>query len=351
MKNFIRSWPWLLFSPTIQLYSLIIISISQFSCSAKTITNKKTDYNNSVNRQFWTADWSPDDKFIAVGGVDSVLRIYNAKNFKLYKAFPMNSWIHVVQWHADSKTLAVATLKKYVHLINVQTGEITPLNSAGGSRALAWNSTATLLAVADLEGIITIWNDKGVLLRTIDEKFGPEVVGESYLALDWHPHKNILVATNFQINLFDTSGKKLNIMEHKNKAAIILCVKWHPSGKFFVIGDYGHNWEGENVPSLLHYWGEDGSYIKSVQGSKAEYRNISWNKEGMSLATANDVLRIWTKDGKLKYESSRDSTNYLWGVDWNTKSDRIVTASRFKTIAIWDSTVKVVTLIDANKNR
>jgi WD40 repeat protein len=321
------------------VFPIVFILIS---CTGKINTFKKPDYNTSINRQFWTADWSPDDKLIAVGGVDSLLRIYNANNLNLYKSFPMNSWIHVVKWHADSKTLAIATLNKYVKLLNIETGNIITLNGKGGSRALAWNYNATLLAVADLEGIIKIWDNNGVLLKTIDEKYGPEVIGESFLGLDWHPSENVLVATNFQINLFDTAGRKLKVMEHRNKQAIILCVKWHPSGKFFVIGDYGHNWEGEKVPSLLHFWSEDGSYIRSVPGSKAEYRNISWNKEGTLLATASDVLRIWTKEGILKYESSSDSSNYLWGIDWNTKSDKVVTASRFKTVAVWDSTARII---------
>ena len=339
-----------LFSSSFAGFSLLFYLVHiLFSCAGKMTTNQNLDYNDTVNRQFWTADWSPDDKFIAVGGVDSLLRIYHAEDLRLYKSFPINSWIHMVKWHPDGKTLAVATLKNYVHLLNPESGNMVKLNSVGGSRALGWNHNGQLLAVADLEGLIKIWNKQGVLMSTIDKNYGPEVVGESYLSLDWHPFKNIIVASNFQINLFDTTGRELKVMEHKNKAAIILCTKWHPSGKFFVIGDYGYNWDGENVPSLLHFWTEEGNLIKSVSGSKGEYRNISWNKEGTLLATASDVLRIWTSSGSLLHQSNSDSTNYLWGIDWSGKSDKIVTASRFKTIALWDNRAKLVKRIDVKK--
>lgn len=323
----------------------IWLSILICSCSGK-ITNNAPFYNNKVYEQFWTADWSPDDRFIAVGGVDSILRIYHAKDLTLYKSFPVSSWIHVVKWHPDSKVLAIATLDKYVQLLNVETGQVIPLANKGGSRAIGWNFNGEMLAVGELDGLIKIWDKSGKLIKGISKTYATDVVGKSFLGLDWHPSKNIFIATNFQIGLFDTSGAEMKTMEHQNKGAIILCVDWHPSGGFFVIGDYGHNWSGENVPSLLHFWSEEGKYLKAISGSKAEYRNVSWNKEGTRLASASDVLRIWRNDGTLIRESKPDSTNYLWGIDWSANSDRIITASRFKTIAVWDSTAALLKRID-----
>ena len=320
-----------------------------FSCAQKITPNKNPDYNDTINRQFWSVDWSPDDRFIAVAGVDSMLRIYYAKNLKLYKYFPIDTWIHVVKWHPDGKTLAIATLYEYVFILNIKSGEVKQLKSEGGSRAIGWNYNGEFLAVGDLDGQIQIWNQHGTLVHEIAKEYNPDFVGRSYLALDWHPSKNIFVATNNQISIFDNSGKELLQLEHKNKEAIVLCAEWHPSGEFFVIGDYGHNWDGENVPSLLHFWTEDGKYIKSVTGSKAEYRNISFNPQGTLLATASDVLMIWNEDGTLLYESKSDNTNYLWGIDWDSKGDKIVTVSRFKTIAIWDLNANLLKRIDLMK--
>ena len=334
---------------TTSITFLFIFSLILSSCTTALRTKTPLNYDESINRQFWTADWSADNKFIAVGGVDSLVRIYDASSLTFYKSFDVNSWIHMVKWNPDNKTLAVATLDKDVQLVNAETGIQTSLNSNGGSRSLDWNFDGTLLAVGDLDGIIKIWNKNGNLVSTFEKKYGPETVGRSYLALDWHPFKNIFVAANFEVHLFDSVARELTSMEHPNKAAIMLCVAWHPSGDFFVIGDYGHNWEGENVPSLLHFWNGDGKLIKSVPGSKGEYRNISWNKEGTKLATASDVLRIWTGSGALLHESKPDSTNFLWGIDWSAKSDKIVTASRFKTIALWDSTARLLKRIDVGK--
>jgi len=335
-------------------YFFLFFFISLCSCAHRLSPVVNKLYNDSINRQFWSADWSPDDKFIAVAGVDSTVRIYHATDLTLYKSFYIPSWIHVVKWNSDGNTLAVATLTEYVQLIDINSEQIIKLNNGqgpnflpndNGSRAIGWNYSGDMLAVGGLDGIIKIWNKQGNLLKYAD-KYKPGTSFVSYLALDWHPYKNIFTACNFEIQVYDSGCRELKVMEHANKAAIILCTKWHPSGDFFVVGDYGHNWEGENIPSLLHFWSPEGKLYKSVSGSKAEYRNIDWNFNGKLLATASDVLRIWTKEGVLLHEGPSDGTNYLWGISWNNKGTRIVTASRHKTISLWDSTVRLIKRLD-----
>ncbi len=325
---------------------LTTIFLLLLSCSPKISADKKGVYNEQINQQYWTAAWNPNNQFIAVAGVDSLLRIYHAKNLKPYKTYTINSWIHAAKWNPDGNLLAIATLDNYVLLLNLENGELTQLKSNGGSRALGWNHNGEILAVADLDGAIKLWSKSGTLLRNMENKNAPEVAGSAYLALDWHATKNIFVATNFQISVFDTSGHELKTMQHTNPAAIMLCVKWHPSGSYFVIGDYGHNWNNENVPTLLHFWSEEGTLIKSAAGSKAEIRNMAWNKNGTLLATASDVLRVWDNKGELLHQSAPDGTNNLWGIDWNKNGDKIVTASRYKTVALWDSTAKLLKKVE-----
>lgn len=332
-----------------------VIILIFLSCT----NNKKTPagqriYNDSVYQQFWTADWSADDKYIAVGGVDSILRIYHANDLELYRSFQMNNWIHSVKWNPKENILAIATLTDYVQLLDVPTSKFIKVNNSigpnhlpdgNGSRGIGWNHTGEMLAIGGLDGIIKIWDKQGNLLKHA-EKYDSTKDFISYVAFDWHPSKNIFVAANFEIQLYDSLCNEIKTMQHANKEALILCARWHPSGEFFVIGDYGHNWEGENVPSLLHFWSANGQLIKSVPGSKGEYRSIDWNPKGDLLATASDVLRIWNKDGTLLHQSEADGSNYLWGLSWNSDGTKIVTSSRHKTVAIWDNKAKLIKRID-----
>lgn len=113
----------------------------------------------------------------------------------------------------------------------------------------------------------------------------------------------------------------------------MLCVKWHKSGDFFVIGDYGD--KDRDYRALLQYWNSNGTLIKEIDISRSEYRNLSWTALGDKLATASDALRIWTKDGSLIAEGL--SPDNLWGVDWSPDGKYIVTSSFEGHIKIWDS--------------
>ena len=111
---------------------------------------------------------------------------------------------------------------------------------------------------------------------------------------------------------------------------------------FFVAGDYGQKENG--IESLLHFWNIDGTLLKSIHGSKAEYRNIRWNKNGDYLATASDALRIWSKDGQLIYVSK--SEDLLWGIDWDSQYKNIITYSEKGKIILWTYNANFVKDID-----
>lgn len=327
----------------------LMLYLSLYCClamlSACLVTKKNPTqfiYDESINMQLWTAQWSPDDKYIAIAGVDSTLRIYHAKNLKLYQSWPIDTWIHKVAWHPSGKTLAIATSNKYIALLDFESGLFSFLTGTGGSRAMGWNHDGTLLAVADMEESIKIWNKDGVLITEVQSPYNPDIPGKTCLSLDWHPAENIFVVTNSQIYIMNEEGQILHVMNHSNPEAIILCASWHPSGSFFALGDYGFKSDDIHVPSLLHFWSRDGLLLKSLSGSKAEIRNLAWNNDGSKLASASDKLRIWSETGELLHESEQDGNNFLWGIDWNEKGTRIVTSHRFKSISIWDNKAKLI---------
>ena len=113
---------------------------------------------------------------------------------------------------------------------------------------------------------------------------------------------------------------------------MMLCVKWHKTGDFFVLGDYGDT--DYNYKPLLQFWNSDGTLIKDIDVSRSEYRSLSWTSAGDRLASASDGLGIWTKDGDLIAEGT--SEDNLWGVDWSRDGKFIVTSSQNGSIKVWD---------------
>lgn len=289
-------------------------------------------------RDIWAAEWSPDGKFIALGGDDSTLWLYNAANYSLAKTFKLSGVLRALSWHPTDNLLAVAGLRG-LQFLDVNTGELTtvPGIKAGG-RGIRWNHNGQLLALADGAGVVQLMDKRGNIIRSIKKHNN-----HSYLSLDWHPAKDILVTSSDEIILFDTSGNQLNMFRHRPEQTGILAVRWHPSGKFFASGDYGHGKEGK--PTLLQFWKEDGTLIRSMSGHNEEIRNLSWSRDGKFLATASDALRIWQTDGKLLYTGTCGEV--LWGITWSRDNRFILTGSYADgAVKLWDSHAKLLKQIE-----
>ena len=280
----------------------------------------------------WTTDWSSNGKYIAIGGNLDTLKIYLSKDLQLYKSYPIKSTITCVKWHPYKNILAIGTQSSSdkVRILNFETDKIIELEgiSSEGARGIDWNYSGDFLAVGDNDGQISIFDINGKLIRTIKQENT-----KSITSIDWHPKKNIFITVSDKIRIFDVGGALIKTIAHRQDEVLLLCVAWHSSGDFFATGDYGDNQNG--LKPLLQFWNTNGDLLKSINISKGEYRNLSWNSKGTRLASASDALRIWGKKGNLVYEG--DSKDYLWGVSWNKKEDRIVTSSIEQRIIIWDS--------------
>lgn len=312
-----------------------------------TTANPACSQQPKAGHGLWTVDISYDDKYIALGGDDSLLRIFTA-DLKLFSSIKTGSkgMIRAVHWHPKKNLLAISS-RKGIWIMDPETGkEIQLEGDHDGSRALAWNYDGEMLAAAAGGGVVWIWNQEGKLLRTIqktDQDGNPDK--KDFLGIDWHPAKNIFTTVGDEIRVFDTSGNQVSVFKHREQQAGLLTVKWHPSGDFFVTGDYGHPKEG--IPTLLQFWKPDGKLIREWNESKKEFRNIRWNRQGTYLATASDALRIWTKDGKLLHTGKQEGNNVLWGVDWISDSKKIVTVSfDGSKFQLWDDKAKLLKTIN-----
>ena len=286
----------------------------------------------------WTTDWSPNGKLIAVGGNIDALKIYKEKNPTSYRSFPIKNTITRIKWHPSKNMIAVGTQQSADKscIIDLDSNKKTVLNgiSNEGARGVDWNYSGDFLAVADNDGQIAIFDVHGQLVRTCQHENTKGIT-----AIAWHPQKNIFITVGDKIRIFDINGTLLNTIKHRQEDVLLLSVVWHKSGDLFVTGDYGH----DDTKTLLQYWNEKGILIRSIDLSKGEFRNMTWNKKGDKLATASDALRIWDKDGNLIAEGQ--SEDYLWGVSWHKKGKKIITSSLEQRIILWnDKAERIITL-------
>ena len=303
--------------------------------------NQTLAQNTLTKEILWTTDWSPNGKYIAIGGNVDTLNIYSGSNLKTYKSLPIKNTVTRVKWHPTKNIIAVSTQNSEdkTSIINLDNNKKIELNeiSPEGARGIDWNYTGEYLAVADNEGQILIYNIKGKLIRKFVNQSNST---KSITAIDWHPKKNILTTVTDKIRFYDIEGNLIKSIKHRPEDVMLLSVSWHNSGDFFVTGDYGN----EKDKSLLQYWNGQGELIKSVDISKGEYRNLAWNPKGNRLASTSDALRIWDIKGNLISEGN--SKDYIWGVSWNEQGSRIITSSLEQRIILWNNKAKRIIAIE-----
>lgn len=310
--------------------SLMIMVMMTYCASSKLFAQEK-----DLSKILWSANWSTDNSYFAVGGVDRNIRIFSGHTLELLKIIQNKSAVQRMSWHPYRNILAVAATEDGSRLIDLEKDTVIHLKglNTNGTRAIDWNYNGELIALADYEGIITLWNQKGELLLNITKENT-----KGNVAIDWHPFKNEFVVLSDSVRMYDSDGKLLHKFGHRKENVLMLCVQWHKSGDFFVIGDYGDYEYG--YKALLQFWKADGTLLKVSDISKAEYRNIAWNKKGNRLVTASDALRIWNKKGKLL--ATGFSEHNLWGIDWSPNGKYIVTSDFDGHIRIWDKKARLV---------
>ncbi len=305
------------------------------SCSQNLKENQQ-NLKEYVQWYFWSADWHPTGDEIVVGGSnDTFFKRISSESYKEVKSYPYLGTITKTKWHPSKNKLAVSVQdgKSKSMILNLDNDQMIELDTItnDGARAIGWNRSGDLLAVGDYEGFLTVFDENGnVLARKNTRQKG--IIG-----LDWHPDKNLIVAVGERITFYDYD---LDSLSHINEVDIrseeidvlMLCVAWHPSGEFFVTGDYGDF--QLHYPPLIQYWTHDGERIKSIEESEAEIRNLKWSSDGELLATASEKLRLWNKNGDLVAE--KNTKNLLQGIDWNHDDTKLVATDDQRKIIFWD---------------
>ncbi|MEL6132612.1 MAG: WD40 repeat domain-containing protein, partial [Bacteroidota bacterium] len=257
-------------------------------------------------------------------------KLFASDNFQQLKSYPYKGTITQTQWHPTKNKLAVSVQdgKSTSAILNLDNGERVELDSVSeeGARAIGWNHAGDLLAVGDYEGFLTLYDETGTFLKRVNTN------QKSIIGLDWHPHENLIVAVGEKITLYDDELDSLIHIEDRSEDILMLCVDWHPSGKFFVTGDYGDF--DYHYPPLLQYWTYAGLKITSIEESKAELRNVRWSPDGELLATTSEKMRLWNREGELIAEET--TANLLWGLDWNEESSKLVATDTKGKIIFWD---------------
>ncbi len=271
----------------------------------------------------WTVASGPE--YTAIGGNYDSLFLWPHDQSKPEYSLPVTGTITNAKWHPKVDLLAISvqtvtkdkkTFKGCVIILNARSMHTQKLQGIPptGARALGWNPSGELLAIGDNEGHLHIFDQSYKLVKKVDTGL------RSITGLSWHPKKSVITMVSGKIGNYDLEKDEMQVWKSRKEEMLLLSVAWHPSGEFFALADYGDYYQ--NYPAQLQFHKPDGSLIKVMQGSKAEYRNIQWTADGQQLATVSDAFRLWTKEGELI--STLPFEHLLWGLSYDQQHQQWV---------------------------
>jgi WD40 repeat protein len=252
---------------------------------------------------FWLA-WHPKGHLIASSSVDTV-RVWDARtgledeDFNLVPADHRN---HTVAFSPDGRYLVTGTASGAVQVCDGRTGKpvgtLDILRLSIGS--LVFSRDGDLLASADRDGTVKVWDAKRLDKEYLDGKPEPRI--PPIRARVPGPGVNIA---------FSPDGRRLATGGEKNTV---------------IIRDV------ETGDKILTLWGEHSGEVYAVAFSPLD--------DGRLIATAGEdsSVKIWdSHTGKLIH-SFRGHTGLVSSLSFSPDGRRLISGSRDKTVKIWDMT-------------
>jgi|GEM_PF-1046011 len=248
-----------------------------------------------------TSSWSPDGKFLAVGGDDTVIIIYYTSNWTEYRTLEGHRGsVLTLAWSPDGKLLASGSGTDKVDPHNMPENEIRIWNTTtwttaqilkghvDGVMGLRWSPNGTRLASASDDKTIRIWDVSTWKTEKV-------LAGHTLGALDvaWSPDGKTLVSgsRDYKVMAWDyDTGKALG---RYTEANCVRSVDFHPSGKFYA--NSGVDEVQLKVRDTL-----TGAILKSfTEGlpTKSDVMSSRWSPDGKFLASGagkEHALRVYS---------------------------------------------------------
>jgi len=270
-----------------------------------------------------SVDFSPDGKWIATGGTDRTMRIWQ-RDGTLVRTLTHDATLHNVKFSPDSQRIAAAGLDGAVRLWWI---DGKPLATIKAHKVAVWSvefsPDGQIVASASADRTIKLWRTDGTLIRTL----------AGHQAATWQlafsPDGEMMASCSVDntIKLWRTDGILIRTIP-AGKAAV-WSVEFSPDGQMFVSG---------GADRLLKLWSREGELLKTLEGHTGEIYRVAFSRDGQTIVSASNdkTVKLWRRDGTL-LRTFEGHQSPIRSVALSPDGQTIASASEDATVKLWKS--------------
>ncbi|MEP7286721.1 MAG: NB-ARC domain-containing protein [Chloroflexota bacterium] len=286
------------------------------------------------NAMIWAAKFSPDGRFLATGGWDNQVKVWESATGTLMWSGKHLAAVNSLAFSPDGRLLASASEDATVALWDLESGrqlQLLPHPAAVTGSGINWTPDGKMLISGDKEGSIRLWDIPNFGQARCVKTIAAHSTFVDGLVLS--PDGQLLASSSLDgtVKLWNiVSGQLLHLRQsivgHK---ARIGRLGWSPDGRTLACG---------GIDTMVWIFDvEDGHYRHVLQGHVEGITGLTFTPDGDSLLSCGGhTLHLWDAN---KWQCTRvieGYSNFFTALDWSVDGTQLIGGCMDGPLALWD---------------